>query len=104
MHTQEPTYDELLRMGWAVFWRGVGSFVVLLFGVNILILLLMPELDRTGPSIWVALLPLALVTLLCTFLVMPFVARTLVRIPFRGFHVQFVRDGPGKTAPTGMAE
>lgn len=94
MHAQEPTYDELLRIGWALFWRGVGSFVFLLFGTNILILLIMPELTRTTPSFWVALLPLAVVTLLCTFLVMPFVARRLVRLPFRGFHVELVRDGP----------
>ena len=53
----EPTYEELLRMGWALFWRGVGSFIILLFGVNILILLLVPELTRTEPSFWVAVLP-----------------------------------------------
>jgi hypothetical protein len=94
MHEQEPTYEELLRMGWALFWRGVGSFVLLLFGANILVLLLMPELTRSGPSLWVTLLPLAMVTLLCTFLVMPFVVRRLVHTPFRGFHVQFVRDRP----------
>lgn len=88
----EPTYEELLRMGWALFWRGVGSFIVLLFGVNILILFLVPELTRTEPSFWVAVLPLATVTVVCTFLVMPFVARKLVRTPFRGFHLQFVRD------------
>lgn len=81
-------------MGWALFWRGVGSFVLLLFGANILIVALMPELTRTGPSFWVALLPLAMVTLLCTFLVMPFVVHKLVRTSFRGFHVQFVRDRP----------
>jgi uncharacterized protein (DUF983 family) len=91
-------------MGWALFWRGVGSFVLLLFGTNILILLLMPELTRTGPPLWVALLPLTLVTLLCTFLVMPFVARTLVRTPFRGFHIHFVRDQPATMPATGMAE
>ena len=94
MRSQEPTYEELLRMGWALFWRGVGSFVLLLFGANILVLLLMPELTRTSPSFWVALLPIAMVTVLCTFFVMPFVVRKLVRTPFRGFHVQFVRDGP----------
>ena len=99
MHVQEPTYEELVRMGWALFWRGVGSFVLLLFGANILVLSLMPELTRAGPSLWVALVPLGLVTVLCTFLVMPFVARRLVRVPFRGFHVQFVRDGP----PSGVA-
>jgi hypothetical protein len=99
MTAEEPTYDELLRMGWALFWRGVGSFVLLLFGANFLVLFLMPELTRAGPSVWVALLPLGMVTLLCTFLVMPFVVRRLVRTPFRGFHVQFVRDGP----PRGMA-
>ena len=94
MSGQEPTYVESVRLGWALLWRGVGSFIVLLFGANVLVLFLIPELTRTGPSFWVALLPLGTVTILCTFLVMPFVVRRLVRIPFRGFHVQFVRDGP----------
>lgn len=98
MHDPEPTYEELLRMGWALFWRGVGSFVILLFGFNVLILFLMPELTRTEPSFWVAVLPLVMVTVLCTFLIMPFVARKLVRTPFRGFHVQFVRDEPTNQA------
>jgi len=94
MRTPEPTYAELLLMGWAMFWRGVGSFIVLLFSMNGLILFLMPELTRTEPSFWVAVLPLAMVTVLCTFVIMPYVARKLVRTPFRGFHVQFVRDEP----------
>jgi hypothetical protein len=94
MAAHEPTYKELLRLGWALFWRGVGSFILLLFGANVLIMLLMPELTRTGPSLWAALLPLTLVTALCTFLIMPLVARKLVRTSFRGFHVQFVRDRP----------
>ena len=88
-------------MGWALFWRGVGSFFLLLIGANTLVLLLIPELTRTSPSLWVALLPITMVTLLCTFLVMPFVARRLVRIPFRGFHVEFVRDGPSDIPTTG---
>jgi hypothetical protein len=94
MRAPEPTYEELLRMGWVMFWRGVGSFIVLLFGMNVLILFVMPELTRTEPSFWVAVLPLSVVSVLCTFVIMPFVARKLVRTPFRGFHVQFVRDEP----------
>jgi hypothetical protein len=74
MRTPEPTYAELLRMGWAMFWRGVGSFIVLLFSMNVLILFLMPELTRTEPSFWVAVLPLAMVTVLCTFVTMPSLA------------------------------
>jgi hypothetical protein len=93
-----PTYEESVRLGWALFWRGVGSFVLLLFGINILLLFLMPELTRTSPSFWVTFLPLLLVTLLCTFLIMPFVVRKLMQRPFRGFHVEFVRDGPPDSA------
>jgi hypothetical protein len=98
MTMQQPTYDESLRLGWAVFWRGVGSFVLLLFGVNIVLIWLLPELTRTSPSLWIAMLPLVIVTLLCTFLVMPFVVRTLVTTRFRGFHVQLVRDAPDRPA------
>ncbi|MCC2641513.1 MAG: hypothetical protein K0S45_1926 [Nitrospira sp.] len=94
MQVHEPTYEESLKLGWALFWRGVGSFALLIFGVNALILFLLPEMTRTSPSLWVALVPLALATLLCTFLVMPFVVRRLMLRPFRGFHVEFVRDEP----------
>jgi hypothetical protein len=89
----QPTYDESLRLGWALFWRGVGSFVVLLFVANIGLLFLMPELTRTSPSLWVALAPLAFATFISAFLIMPFlVVRRLVNASFRGFHLRFVRD------------
>ncbi len=94
MQLHEPTYAESLKVGWSLFWRGVGSFLVLTFAVNALLIFLLPELTRTSPSLWVALVPLALATLLCTFLVMPFVVRKLVRTPFRRFHVRFERNEP----------
>ena len=100
MQKQEPTYEESVRLGWALFWRGVGSFVLLLFGINTLLLFVMPELTRTSPSLWVAILPIAIATILCSFLVMPWVARRIVTLPFRGFHLQFVRDGTLKAVDT----
>ncbi|MDP9132487.1 MAG: hypothetical protein M3M98_05055 [Nitrospirota bacterium] len=94
MKLQEPTYTESLKLGWALFWRGVGSFLLLTFAVNALLIFLLPELTRTSPSLWVALFPLALATLFCAFLVMPFIVRKLLRTAFRGFHVRFQRNEP----------
>lgn len=91
MDPEKPTYREAVCIGWALFWRVVGSFMLLIFATNGLLLFLLPELTRAGPPLWVALLPFFLVTVLCTFLVMPSVIRYLFRTPFRGFHVRFVR-------------
>jgi hypothetical protein len=91
MDPEEPTYREAVCIGWALFWRVVGCFMLLIFATNGLLLFLLPELTRSGPPLWVALLPFFLVTVLCTFLVMPYVIRYLFRTPFRGFHVRFVR-------------
>jgi hypothetical protein len=91
--SSQPTYDESLRLGWALFWRGVGSFVILMFAGNLALLFLLPELSRTSPSLWVALAPLLFATLVSAFLIMPLlVVRRLVNASFRGFHLRFVRD------------
>ncbi len=96
MQGEEPTYRESVRVGWALFWRTIGSFMLLIFLLNGLLLFLLPELTRTGPPLWVALLPFFIVTMVCTFLVMPYVVRTLLRPSFRGFHIRFVRDNPDR--------
>ena len=87
----QPTYEESVRLGWALLWRGVGSFVLLMFAGNVALLFLFPELTRTVPTLWVALLPLAFATLVSAFLIMPFIVRRLVKAPFKGFHLSFVR-------------
>ena len=89
---EQPTYEESVRLGWALLWRGVGSFVLIMFAGNIGLLFLIPELTRTVPTLWIALLPLAFATLISAFLIMPFVVRRLVKAPFKGFHLSFVRD------------
>ncbi len=88
----EPSYEESLRLGWALLWRAVGSFLMLMFAMNVGLLALLPELTRTTPSLWVTVTPLAVTTVVSALFIMPFVVRTLVRIPFRGFHVTIVRD------------
>lgn len=87
-----PTYSESLRIGWTILWRGTGSFLLLLILCNILILTVLPELQRTGPSLWATLFPLAIVTCVATFGIMPFVVRTLFTGSYRGFHLQFLRN------------
>ena len=92
MEHSRPTYRESVCMGWALFWRIVGSFMLLLFAMNGILLFLFPELTRAGPPLWMALLPLVIVTLLCVSFVMPYVVRMLFRTSFRGFHVRFIRE------------
>lgn len=94
MGQAEPTYRESVSVGWALFWRIVGSFMLLIFAMNGTLIFLFPELSRTGPPLWVALFPFLTATLLCTFLVMPYVVRRLLRTSFRGYHVQFIRGTP----------
>jgi hypothetical protein len=84
MSAEEPNYREAVAIGWRILWRGVGSFLLLLFVANLAVFALLPELTRTAPSIWALLLSAACV--------MPFVVRGLLRTPFRNFHLEFVRD------------
>ncbi len=99
MHSVEPTYRESLSLGWAVFWRTVGSFMLLIFAMNGLLLYLFPELTRSGPPLWVAFVPITLVTLLCTFVIMPYVVRSLFKRPFDGFHLRYSRESPDRPTP-----
>ena len=92
MEHSRPTYRESVCMGWALLWRIVGSFMLLLFAMNGVLLFLFPELTRASPPIWMALLPFVIVMLLCVFFVMPYVVRMLFRMSFPGFHVRFVRE------------
>jgi hypothetical protein len=87
-----PTYSESLRIGWTLLWRGTGSFVLLLTLCNILILAVLPELQRSVPSLLALLLPLVLVTCVATFGIMPFVVRTLFAGSYGGFRLQLVRN------------
>ena len=103
MLIEAPTYIESLKIGWAIFWRTAGSLVALLFILNLGLLFLFPELSRTGPSLWIALAPLMVVSGLCIFLVMPHVARVLVDRDFRGFHLLFIRDQPAGIPTTSHA-
>ncbi len=87
----EPTYSEMVRIGWAIWWRAVGSFLLLLFVINLVLLLLVPELVRAGPSVWASVVPIAVSTVVSVFLIMPFVVRALLGKSFRGgrLHVAF---------------
>ncbi|ULA58875.1 MAG: hypothetical protein LZF60_80269 [Nitrospira sp.] len=92
MNENQPRYDELLRLGWPFLWGGVGTFVLLMFAGNVVLLFLFPELTRTPPTLWVAVLPIAFTTLISAFLIMPLIVRRIVTTPFRGFHLSFIRD------------
>jgi hypothetical protein len=87
-----PTYQESIRIGWTLLWRCVGGFLALLFAVNLFLLFLMPELTRTEPSVWIALLPVSVAAIISLFVVMPFIVRAMLTKSFHGFHIQFRRD------------
>ncbi len=89
---QAPTYLELLRLGWMLFWRVAGSFLVIMFLLNSLVLTLIPELMRTGPSLWAILFPAVTAALISVFVSMPLIAGSMLGKQFRGFRIQFVHS------------
>ncbi len=89
---QAPTYLELLRLGWMLFWRVAGSFLAVMFLLNSLVLFLIPELMRTGPSLWAILFPAVTAAFLSIFVIMPLIAGSMLGKQFRGFRIQFVHS------------
>ena len=77
-----PSYWDTIAIGWRIFWQGIGGFVLALFLANLVLLGLLPELTRTGPSLWALAVPLATASLLSLFIVLPLVVRGLLRSPF----------------------
>ena len=86
----ELRYGDLVRIGWFLLWRGVGSFLILLIIVNQVVLFLNPGLTRTEPSLWAFLLPLLITVLLSLCVVMPLVARALLRKRFARFELRLI--------------
>jgi hypothetical protein len=86
-----PHYREALAIGWRILWQGVGSVMAGLFVVNLLLLLLLPELPRTSPSFWAGVLPVFIVFIVALFILMPLVVRALLSKQFRGFRLLLVR-------------
>ena len=91
-HMGVPRYRVLVLIGWRIRWQAVGSFLLLLFVANLVLLSWLPELTRTGPSLWALLLPLITVTGLVAFLIMPSVVRALLNKSFAGVRLRAVSD------------
>ena len=84
---QAPTYLELLRLGWMLFWRVAGSFLAVMFLLNSLVLSLIPELMRAGPSLWATLFPTVTAAFISIFVIMPLIAGSMLgnpKIPMTG--------------------
>lgn len=96
----QPRYWETLRIGWRILWQGVGSFMALLFILNLLLLTWLPELPRTTPSFWAWSLPLLVVSVIALFVFMPLVVRALLTKPFRGFRLRIIRESADPTENT----
>ena len=84
---QAPTYLESLRLGWMLVWRVAGSFLAVMFLLNSLVLFLIPELMRTGPSLWAILFPAGTAALISVFVSMPLIAGSMLTK-----HLQSVRQ------------
>ena len=93
----EPTYQESIRIGWTLLWRCVGGFLALLIAVNLFLLFIMPELTRTEPSFWMALLPVSVAAIILLFVIMPSIVRAVLAKSFHGFHLRFIRDSETST-------
>ncbi len=98
----QPRYWQAVMIGWRILWQGVGSCLAVLFVLNLLLLMLLPELPRTTPSVWAWLLPLLVVFVMALFIFMPLVARTLLIKPFRGFRLAIVREAPDPLSAAGI--
>jgi hypothetical protein len=87
-----PRYWESVAIGWRIFWRAVGGFLLTLTAANLVLLNLLPELTRSDPSLWALVVPLFAATTLTCLAVMPLVARALLKKRFGGFRLALVRD------------
>jgi hypothetical protein len=93
------TYWEMVAVGWRILWQGIGGFVLALFLGNLVVLSLLPELTRTGPSYWALAVPVLMALTLSLFVVLPLVVRGLIKWPFGTFRLVAQRDEPCRTPP-----
>ena len=91
------TYWEMVAVGWRILWQGIGGFVLALFLGNLVVLSLLPELTRTGPSYWALAVPVLMALTLSLFVVLPLVVRGLIKWPFGTFRLVAQRDEPCRT-------
>jgi hypothetical protein len=96
---QSLSYMESIRLGWMLFWRAMAAFFGLIYLSNVVLLLVMPELTRSGPSVWTLAMPLGLAASVSLFGIMPTIVRAMLRKEFRGFRLQVVRP-EGAFPPT----
>ena len=87
-----PSYWESVAIGWRIFWRVIGGFLLALTATNLLLLNLLPELTRSDPSVWALVVPLLAATVLTCLAVMPLVARALLKKRFAAFRLALIRD------------
>ena len=88
------SYWETVAVGWRILWQGIGGFVLsLLFG-NLVVLGVLPELTRTGPSYLALVVPLLTAFVLSLFILLPLVVRGLIKGPFGTFRLVVKRDEP----------
>lgn len=88
------SYWESVTVGWRILWQGIGGFVLSLFLGNLVILGVLPELTRSGPSYWALAVPLLAAFALSLFVLLPLVVRGLITGPFGTFRLVIKRDEP----------
>jgi hypothetical protein len=90
--SERPSYPEAVRIGWRILWPVAGSFLLGLVVANFVLLALLPELTRSGPSLAALVLPITAASVVAALVVMPIVVQTVLGKPFSGFRLTFVRD------------
>jgi hypothetical protein len=94
MEMTKPSYWETVAIGWRILWQGIGGFVLILFLANLLVVAMLPELMRTGPSYWALAFPLVTASALTLFVLLPLVVRNLLGRSFGTFRLVAKRDEP----------
>ena len=91
------SYWETVAVGWRILWQGIGGFVLMLCLGNLILLSVLPELTRTGPSYWALLVPLFTAFVVSLFVVLPLVVRGLIKGPFGTFRLVVKREEPRRS-------
>ena len=88
------SYWETVAVGWRILWQGIGGFILSLLLGNLIVVSVLPELTRTGPSYWALVVPLFTALVFSLFVLLPFVVRGLVKGPFGSFQLIVKREEP----------
>ena len=91
---QRLTYWESVSIGWRILWQAIGARQRPDWVPTIVVLWLLPELTRTGPSYWALVVPLVIAFVFSLFVMLPLVVRGLINASFGTFRLVVTRKEP----------